>query len=258
MLRSQEQFADEGGLRRAAAESLFRADFDHIGIIIFLRDVAQHQVARAAIKTIGIGEIFANRVIGKMASAGENALLNNPGIRPHLQHFQIVIGFQNQAVGIAQMNFYQFWKVAEVRDDGHLDAFGAESEANRVGSVMRNRERVYVYIADSEMLAGMHGFDATQTFFQAIGKNTLQRIESWFGNVKRGFIETQHLRQAVAVIGMFVGDENSVDSVESSFAGGQSGESFAFAKSAINEEAGARSFEQRDVAGTAGSQDGYA
>jgi len=108
------------------------------------------------------------------------------------------------------------------------------------------------------MLAGMHGFDATQTLFQAIGKNTLQRIESWFGNVKRGFIETQHLRQAVAVIGMFVGDENSVDLIESNFAGGQSGESLALAKAAINEEAGARSFEQRDVAGTSGSQDGYA
>jgi hypothetical protein len=46
--------------------------------------MAQHQVARAAIKTIGIGEIFADRVIGKMAGAGENALLNNPRIRTHL------------------------------------------------------------------------------------------------------------------------------------------------------------------------------
>lgn len=237
---------------------MFRADFDHIGIIIFLRDMAQHQVARAAIKTIAIGEIFADRVIGKMASAGENALLHNPGIRTHLQHFQIVIGFQNQAVGIAQMNFYQFWKVAEVGDDGHLDAFGAESEANWIGGIVRNGEGMHVNIPDSEMLAGMHGFDATQTFFQAIGKNPLQRIESWFGNVKRGFIETQHLRQAVAVIGMFVGDENSVDLIESNFAGGQSGEGLALAKAAINEEAGARSFEQRDVAGTSGSQDGYA
>jgi hypothetical protein len=57
---------------------------------------------------------------------------------------------------------------------------------------------------------------------------------------------------------MFVGDEDSVDLIESNFARGQSGESFAFAESAIYEEAGARSFEQRDVAGTSGSQDGYA
>ena len=60
------------------------------------------------------------------------------------------------------------------------------------------------------------------------------------------------------MVGMFVSDENSVDLIESNFAGGQPGKSFAFAKSAIHEEAGARSFEQRDVAGTSGSQDGYA
>jgi hypothetical protein len=46
--------------------------------------------------------------------------------------------------------------------------------------------------------------------------------------------------------------------IEGNFAGGQPGKSFAFAKSAINEEAGARSFEQRDVARTSGSQNGYA
>ena len=237
---------------------MFRADFGHIGIIIFLRDMAEHQVARAAIKTIGIGEIFADRVIGKMPSAGENALLNNPRIRTHLQHFQIVIGFENQAVGIAQVNFYQFRKIAEVRDDGHFDAGGAKSEADRIGSVMRNRERVYVYIADSEMSAGMNRFNAAQALFQTIGQHTLQRVESLFGDVERSFVQAQHLRKAVAVIGMFVGDENSVDLIESNFAGGQPGKSFAFAKSAINEEAGARSFEQRDVAGTSGSQDGYA
>jgi hypothetical protein len=57
---------------------------------------------------------------------------------------------------------------------------------------------------------------------------------------------------------MLVSDENSVDLIESDFAGGQTRESFTFAKAAIHEEAGARSFQQRDVAGTSGSQDGYA
>jgi hypothetical protein len=79
-----------------------------------------------------------------------------------------------------------------------------------------------------------------------------------FGDVERGLVQAEHLRKAVAVVGMFVGDENSVDLIESNFAGGQPGKSFALAKSAINEEAGALSFEQRDVARTSGSQDGYA
>jgi hypothetical protein len=57
---------------------------------------------------------------------------------------------------------------------------------------------------------------------------------------------------------MFVGDENSVQLIDRNVAGSEARQRFAFAKSAINEEAGARSFEQRDVAGTSGSQDGYA
>jgi len=123
---------------------------------------------------------------------------------------------------------------------------------------MRNREGVYVYIADGEMSAGMDGFNAAQTLFQTIGQRTFQCIEGLFGDVERSLVQAEHLRKAVAVVGMFVGDENSVDLIESNFARGQSGESFAFAESAIHEEAGARSFEQRDVAGTSGSQDGYA
>jgi hypothetical protein len=108
------------------------------------------------------------------------------------------------------------------------------------------------------MSAGMDRFNAAQALFQTIGQHTLQRTEGLFGNVERSFVQAEHLWKAVAVVGMLVGDENSVDLIESNFAGGQSGEGFSFAKSAIHEEAGARSFEQRDVAGTSGSQDGYA
>jgi hypothetical protein len=57
---------------------------------------------------------------------------------------------------------------------------------------------------------------------------------------------------------MFVGDENSVELIDRNVAGSEARQRFAFAKSAINEEAGTRSFQQRDVAGTSGSQDGYA
>jgi hypothetical protein len=55
-----------------------------------------------------------------------------------------------------------------------------------------------------------------------------------------------------------VGDENSVELIESNIAGSEAGERFAFAESAIDEEAGALRFEQRNVARTAGSQNGNA
>jgi len=156
------------------------------------------------------------------------------------------------------MYFHEFRHIAEVGDDGHFDASSAKRESNRISGIVRNGEGVKVNIADGEMLPGMNGFDAAQTLFQAIGKNAFQRIEGRLSNVKRGFIETQHLRQAVAVIGMLVGDENSVELIDRNVAGSEAREGFAFAKSAIDEEAGALRFEHRDVARTARSQNGDA
>lgn len=258
MLGGEEQFAGEGAFGGAGAERLFRGDFYDIGIIIFLRNVRENQIARAAIEAFGIGQIFADRVIRKMPGAGKHALLDNPRIRTHLQHFQIVIRFQYQTIGIAQMNFYQFRQVAEIGDDGHLRAVRAEGEAHRIGSIVGNRERVDINIANREMLSGVDGFDAAQAFFEAIGKRALQRIERWFGDVERRFPQAEHLRQAIAMIGVFVGNENAVELLESDAHGSEARKGFALAETAIDEEAGVLGFEQGDVARTAGSQDGDA
>jgi hypothetical protein len=57
---------------------------------------------------------------------------------------------------------------------------------------------------------------------------------------------------------MFMGDEDSIQLIESNVAGSETSQGFAFAESAIDEEAGALRFKQRDVARTAGSQNGNA
>jgi hypothetical protein len=57
---------------------------------------------------------------------------------------------------------------------------------------------------------------------------------------------------------MFVADQDSIELFEGYFGGSKARKRFALAESAIDEEAGALRFEQRDVARTAGSQDGDA
>jgi hypothetical protein len=66
------------------------------------------------------------------------------------------------------------------------------------------------------------------------------------------------LRQAIAVVGMFVGDQDTVNVIDILFNGCYPGQSFAFAETTIHQEAGSPGFEQRDVARTAGRQDGNA
>lgn len=156
------------------------------------------------------------------------------------------------------MDFDELGEIAEVGDDGHFYAVGAESEADGIGGIVGDGEGVNVDIADGEMSASINGFDATQTFFEAIGERALKCVEGLFGDIERRFIHAQHLGETVAVIGMFVSDEDAVNLIERDAAGGKAGKGFAFAEAAIHQETGTRGFEQSDVARTAGSQDGDA
>jgi hypothetical protein len=56
------------------------------------------------------------------------------------------------------------------------------------------------------------------------------------------------LWKAVAVVGVFVGDENAVDAINAQFDGREPRESFAFAEAAVHKESGALRLEQGDVA----------
>jgi hypothetical protein len=66
------------------------------------------------------------------------------------------------------------------------------------------------------------------------------------------------LREAVAVVGVFVSDQDGVEPVKLPADGREAGEGFAFSKAGVNEDAGAFGFEQSSVARTAGRKNGYA
>jgi len=255
-LRGDEEFAGEGVFGGAAAQGFFSGDFRDVGIIIFLRDVREDEIARVRIETIGIGEIFADRMIGKVAGARENALLDDPRVGSDLEHIEIVIGFEDEAIGLAEMDFDEFGHVAEIGADGGFAAIGAKGEADGVGGVVGNGKGVNVNITNHEALAGLNGLHTAQAFAKGVGKNALESGHGGFGDVERSFPEAENLREAVAMIGMLVGDEDSVEMIDVALNGGEAGESFAFAEAGVNEDAGAVGFQQGKIAGAARRQDG--
>ena len=238
MLGGDEEFAGEGRFGGAATEGFFGGDADEVGIIVFLRDVRENEVARDGVKAFGVGKIFTYSVIGKMARAGEHALFDDPRIRANFEHVEIVIGFEKKAVGAFEMDFDQFGHVAKVGDEGHLCTIRPESETDRVGGVVGNGEGMDVNIADGKMLAGVNGFDAVEPLAKSFRKNALKRAHGGLSDVERSFPEAKHLWEAVAVVGVLVGDEDAVNAVDILLDGGEAGESFAFAKAAVHEEAG--------------------
>jgi len=244
VLGGDEQFAGEGGFGGTAAEGFFGGEADEVGIVVFLRYMREDEMTDTGIEALWVCEEFADSVVREMASAGEDTLLDYPRIRTNLEHVEIVIGFEDEAIGLAEMDSYVIRQVAQIGADGNFAAVGAKSESDGVGSVVRNGEGVHVNVADGEALAGLDGLDAAEALAEGVGKDTLEGVHGGFGDVERCFPEAEDLRQAIAVIGVLVGDENGVEAIDVALDGGEAGKGFALSKAGVNEDAGGFCFEQ--------------
>jgi hypothetical protein len=214
--------------------------------------VSENEIAGVTIETVGIGEVFADSVIGKMTSAGKNALLNDPRIRADLEHVEVVIGFENKTISFAEVDFDELGHVAEVSADGHLGAVGAKGETDGIDGIVRDGESVDVDVANTKALARLNGFNATEALAEGFRENALKNAHGRFGDEKRRLPETENLRKTVAVIAVLVSDEDSVEVIEVAFDGGKAGKSFAFAEASVNKDAGVFGFEQGKIARAAG------
>ena len=215
-------------------------------------------MADAGIETFGVGEKFAYRVIGKMAGAGEDALFDDPGIGANLEHIEIVIGFEDEAIGLTKMDAHVIGEVAEIGADGDFCAVGAEGEGDRIGSIVRDSEGVDINVADGEALACLDGFDAAKASAEGIGEDALQGVHGGFGDIERSFPKAEDLGEAVAMVGVFVSDQDGVEAIDFATDGGEAGKGFAFAEASVDENAGGLGFEQGEIARTAGREDGDA
>ena len=245
MLGGDQEFAGEGRFAGTAVEGFFGGDADEIGIVVFLRDVGENEMANTGIEAFGIGKEFADGVIREVAGAGEDALLDDPGIRANLEHVEIVVGFEDEAIGLAEVDADVVREVAEIGADGDFGTVGAEGEAYRIGRIVRDGEGVDVDVADREALTGLDGFHATEALAESVGESSLEGIHCGLGDVERRFPEAQHLRETVAVVGVLVGDEDGVETVDVALDGGQAGKGFALSKAGVNEDTGGFCLEQR-------------
>ena len=201
-------------------------------------------MADAGIEPLGIGEEFTDGVIGKVAGAGKDALLDDPGIGPDLEHVEVVIGFQDEAIGLAEMDSDVIRQVAEIGADGDFCAVSTEGESDGIGRIMRDGERMDVNVADGETLASLDGFDASEALAESVGQNALEGFHGGLGDIERRLPEAEDLREAVTMIGVFVGNEDRVEAIDVALDSGEAGEGFALSEAGVNEDAGGFRFEQ--------------
>src|SRR5712692_2484506 len=155
------------------------------------------------------------------------------------------------------MDFDMIGHVAEVGDDSELGAVGAKCKSDGISSIMRNSKGVNLDVANGKALAGVNGFDSLEPLSKRFREDALHRVQGRFRNVERRLPETEHLREAITVIGVLVGDENAVDVLDGSFDSREAGKRFALAETGVNEEAGPLGLEQCNIARAARRQYGY-
>src|SRR5882762_8952914 len=171
-----------------------------------------------------------------MAGPAQHALLYHPRIRPHLEHVEIVIGFEDQAVRAAEMHFYQLRHVTEVGDDRHFRAIRAKREPDGIRCIVRYRKRMNINVADGEMLPRVNGLHAVEALAKGFWENALHHVHGRFGDIERRLPDSEHLRQAITVVGVFVSDEDAVEMAYDFLDSGEPRERFAFAEPGIHEE----------------------
>ena len=133
-------------------------------------------MADAGIEPLGIDEEFTDGVIGKVAGAGKDALLDDPGIGPDLEHVEVVIGFEDEAIGLAEMDSHMIRQVAKIRANSDFGAVGAEGESDGIGCIVRDSKRMDVNVADGETLAGLNGLNATEALAKGVGKEDRKSV----------------------------------------------------------------------------------
>lgn len=254
VLRSDVEGTLKGGFGGTAVQSFFGGDAGDIGIIVIFGEVGEDEMARTCVEGFRIGEEFTDGVIGKVAGAAHHALLDEPRIGADFEHIEVVIGFEDHTIGVAEVLDDERGKIAEVGDDGGLVAVGAEGKAERVHGIVRNGKRGDFDITDGEALARADMFDAVETFDGDFGDNAESFFVCGRGQEDGGAPATEDLAEAADMVGVLVGDEDGVQRIGCELEGREAAERFAFAEAGIHEDACAFGFEQGAIARTAGCQ----
>ncbi len=170
------------------------------------------------------------------------------GIRPHLQHLEIVVRFEHQQIRAAQVKLDRVGHVTEIGHHANLHATRAKAEPHRIDRVVRNREAVDVDIADGERRPGLK---AIQLGRELAPRNRRRRQP---GDVDGNVQMPRQRNQTADMIGMLVRYQDRIQVFGLLADRGQPGQYVALAQARIDEDARPLSPDERCIPRTAAGQ----
>lgn len=216
------------------------------GPIAVAAEVAEIQVPQFSGHNLfgGVG----STIVGKMAVPAQDALFETPRTaRVIVQHFHIVIGFEQENIGGADAFYDEFGGVTEVRKKTNVARRSAQQKSNGIGGIVWHGERVHGDIADLEARTG-----AEHTTFKSHLKLELDGLLGEPVAVDRDIQFCPEAGKSLDVIGMFVGDQDAGQTFRRAADAGEALANLAATESGVDEDAGIRCFQVGTVtAGTA-------
>src|SRR5262249_53958680 len=107
--------------------------------VVLLAEVREHDMPRAAVESPL--EVLGDRVVREMTMPAEHALLERPRIGTDLEHGDVVVRFQDDAIRSTEAFDHELRDVAEAEHDRDLDAFLPDRKCDRVQGIVRYRKR---------------------------------------------------------------------------------------------------------------------
>ena len=194
--------------------------FGFVALAAQVREVKLPETGRHGLRD-GLG----GRDIGDVAVTAEDALLERPGAaRAILQHFHIVVGFEDEDVRGADAFEHEFGDVAEVGGKADRAGLSSKREADGILGVVWDGKCLDAYVADFKTCTGLEQPPVNLLFQMRCAVNTLEgrfllRVPFGFHcpdcAVLRSTIaedgDVEFVRKAQDagdMVGMFVGDED--------------------------------------------------
>lgn len=144
-------------------------------------------------------------VVGQVAVAAKNALLGGPGaLGVVLEHFDVVIRFEDEDVGLADAFDDEPGGVTEIGKETDIAGVGAEEESNGIVSVVRDAEGIDGDVTEFEGGAGGEEPELKRHLELRLD-GFLGQAVAVDGNVQFAGKDAETL----GVVRVLVGDENS-------------------------------------------------
>ena len=189
-----------------------------------------------------------------MAVPAQDALLEAPGaMRTILQHFNIVVGFQHQDIGLANPLEHQLRRMTQIGEETNVSARCPQQEAHRVLRIMRHGECFDGDVPDLEARAG-----GEKTRIQPPGLLILNRLLGGPIAIDGNAQLFAQSGQTLNMIGMLVRDQNAGQILRRPSNGGEAMTDLAQAEARINQDAGFFGFNVSAIAARTAAEDRHA